>query len=143
MLNKLFKPRAPKSVTFEEGVKFHVNFPIDYSKPQVAPVIPLIEQVRAAVQELSEQVAAIPKHSELDAVSIEHARDKVAAAQKAIEKAQAQCRAGLIEMADISPLIKTKEALHSALRALLARQQERDKRAVLVERLNDLRKAAQ
>jgi hypothetical protein len=140
-LSKLFTPKAPKLITFEEGTRFSVSFPEDFSKPQQAPVIPLLDQLRAEVKSLTEQIAAIPEHSELDAVNIEHVRDRLRAAQVAVEKAQAQCRAGFIDMQAIQPLQDDAEAVRDTIRTALARKQQREQRIMLVARLNDLRGA--
>ncbi|MFM0199775.1 hypothetical protein PQR53_07815 [Paraburkholderia fungorum] len=142
-LSKLFTPRAPKPITFEDGQRVTFSFPQDYSKPQQAPVIPLIEQIRAAVKELSKQIAAIPESSPLDAANIDHLRDRVRASQKRVESAQAQCRAGLAEINTIKPLQDDTDALRNTLSSVLARRAELDKRVVLVARLRELQEAVQ
>ena len=143
MFNKLFKPKAPTQFRPEEGVTYKVVFPQDFTKPQPTPAIPLIDQLRNEVKSLTEKISAIPDTSPLDAVNIEHLRDKVRASQKRVESAQAQCRAALAEIETIKPLQDDTDALRRTLQAALARKQERETRAELVAQLRDLQAAAQ
>lgn len=142
MFKKLFTPRTPKQATPEAGSTFRVVFPTDYTKPRPAPVVPLVEQIRSEVKSLTEQISAIPENHPLDVVNIEHQRDMVQAAQRRVETAQAQCRAGLVEIGTIPPLQDDKEGLYKTLRAALDRKQQRDTRVMLVARLRDLQEAA-
>jgi len=143
MLNRLFTPKAPAPFRPEDGVTYQVAFPQDFTKPQQAPVIPLIEQIRNEVKSLTEQIAAIPESTPLDAANIEHLRDKVRASQKRVESAQAQCRAGLVEIETIKPLQADTDALRNTLASVLTRRAELEQRAVLVARLADLRGSVQ
>jgi hypothetical protein len=135
ILNKLFSPKAPKPINFDEGQRFNFSFPKTESQlvrenthGHIVTLDAAVNRVAAEIASLRETIATgngARQSTELQA-SVERARLVIQASTTEHQTYQAKARAGLIQEAAVVPYLQAtddaREVFHKLTDELRVRQ---------------------